>query len=154
MDKNSIFTANEIAFLKALVKHQVAFMMVGLSAAALQGAPAVTQDIDLWFRDIADPNLMAAIKQVGAVLVPSVGLHPPMLGGDAVKLFDIVLTVHGVGSFDAEVAAALNIPLEDVVIKVLPLDRIISSKRFLGRDKDLQVLKVLEDTLKTQNSQA
>ena len=47
MRKPSIFTENEIRFLRELVKNRVPFMIVGLSAAALQGAPVVTQDVDL-----------------------------------------------------------------------------------------------------------
>jgi hypothetical protein len=42
--KPSIFTENEIRFLRELVKNHVPFMIVGLSAAALQGAPVVTQN--------------------------------------------------------------------------------------------------------------
>ena len=49
MRKPSIFTENEIRFLRELVKNHVPFMIVGLSAAALQGAPVVTQDVDLSF---------------------------------------------------------------------------------------------------------
>ena len=60
----SIFTEKELAFLRELVRQRVAFMVVGLSAAALQGAPAVTQDIDLWFKDLADPKLKKALDRV------------------------------------------------------------------------------------------
>jgi hypothetical protein len=51
--------------MRELVNHQVRFLMVGLSAAALQGAPVVTQDVDLWFERLDDPNLTAALRQVG-----------------------------------------------------------------------------------------
>ena len=40
---------SELRFLRALLRRKVRFMVVGLSAAALQGAPVVTQDVDLWF---------------------------------------------------------------------------------------------------------
>ncbi len=39
------FSENEIRLLGALLKHKVRFMVVGLSAATLQGAPVVTQDV-------------------------------------------------------------------------------------------------------------
>ncbi|MGB7747091.1 MAG: hypothetical protein WBN75_07380 [Verrucomicrobiia bacterium] len=39
-------------------------MVVGLSAAALQGAPVVTEDIDLWFDNLSDPKLMQALVKV------------------------------------------------------------------------------------------
>ena len=54
MRKNLIFDDKEVAFLRELKRRKVQFMIVGLSAAALQGAPVVTQDIDLWFRDLED----------------------------------------------------------------------------------------------------
>ena len=47
MRRSLIFTEKEGRFLKELAKNKVRFMIVGLSAAALQGAPVVTQDIDL-----------------------------------------------------------------------------------------------------------
>ena len=56
MAKGLPFTDNEAAFLAELTNTGVEFMIVGLSAALLQGAPAVTQDIDLWFKDLQDPG--------------------------------------------------------------------------------------------------
>lgn len=50
----------ELRVLTSLVRHEVRFMIVGLSAAALQGAPTVTEDIDLWFEDLHDPKFTAA----------------------------------------------------------------------------------------------
>ena len=47
------FSENEIRLLGNLLKHKVRFMVVGLSAATLQGAPVVTQDVDLWFEKLA-----------------------------------------------------------------------------------------------------
>jgi hypothetical protein len=37
---------SELRFLEALLTRRVRFMVVGLSAAAMQGAPVVTQDVD------------------------------------------------------------------------------------------------------------
>lgn len=48
---------SELRLLASLVRHRVRFMVVGLSAAALQGAPVVTEDVDLWFEDLSDPKL-------------------------------------------------------------------------------------------------
>ena len=47
------FTDRELALLGALVEEGVEFLVVGLAAAALQGVPAVTQDVDLWFADLS-----------------------------------------------------------------------------------------------------
>lgn len=137
------FTAKEIAFLGALIRHKVPFMVVGLSAAALQGAPMVTQDVDLWFRDIEHPGIQKALETVGGIFVPSLGLNPPMFAGKHVEGFDIVLTVHGVKAFDVELHDALDCRLGNVTVKVLPLKRIIASKAALNRAKDRAALPAL-----------
>ncbi len=118
-------------------------MVVGLSAAALQGAPMVTQDIDLWFRDIEHPGIQKALRTVGGIFVPSMGMNPPMFAGKHVEGFDIVLTVHGVKSFDVEMKGALDCCLGTVTVKVLPLKRIIASKAALNREKDRASLPAL-----------
>ena len=140
----SIFTEQELAFLRELVRQGVAFMVVGLSAAALQGAPAVTQDIDLWFKDLADPKLKKALDRVGGLYVPPTGATPPMLAGRSVALFDIVLTMDGLKDFDEELSTSVEIPIGRTTVRVLSLERIIISKRTANREKDRLILPVLE----------
>jgi hypothetical protein len=146
---NSIFTVREIAFLKELHKRGVDYMIVGAAAAALQGAPIVTQDIDLWFKNFGDQGLKRALAKVGGVIVPQVGLHPPTFAGEAVELFDIVLTMHGLGSFDEEVKHTIPVDLGRLTVRALSLDRIIKSKEAVGRPKDVLTLPVLKDALAT-----
>ena len=55
-------SGSELGLLAALLRHRVRFLVVGLSAAALQGAPVVTEDIDLWFEELSDPKLALAPK--------------------------------------------------------------------------------------------
>ncbi len=57
-------TERELRLLRELVHHQVRFLIVGLSAAALQGAPVVTQDVDLWFGSLDDPKFTARADSV------------------------------------------------------------------------------------------
>ena len=140
----SIFTEKELAFLRELVRQGVAFMVVGLSAAALQGAPAVTQDIDLWFKDLADPKLKKALERVGGLYIPPTGATPPMLAGRSVALFDIVLTMDGLKDFDSELATSVEIPIGRTKVRVLSLERIIVSKRVANRQQDRLILPVLE----------
>jgi len=147
--ESSIFTAREISFLKALRKQGVDYMIVGAAAAALQGAPIVTQDIDLWFRDLGDPGIRKAVATVGGVIVPPIGIHPPTFGGEAVELFDIVLTMHGLGRFDKEKKHSILIDLGGLPVRILALDRIIKSKETVGRPKDVLTLPVLKDAWAT-----
>jgi len=124
-------------------------MIVGLSAAALQGAPVVTQDVDLWFRDLSDPGIKKSLKKVGGAFVPPIGLNPPMFAGNGIQLFDIVTAMHGLDSFDKEWGNTLELPLGQLTVRVLKLARIIKSKENLGREKDRLVLPVLRDAMAT-----
>ena len=149
MAEKAIFTGKEVSFLKELHKQGVDYMIVGAAAAALQGAPIVTQDIDLWFKDLSDPGLRKAVAKVGGVIVPSIGLHPPTFAGGGVELFDIVLTMHGLGTFNEEIKNSIVVDLGDLPVRILALDRIIKSKEAVGRPKDVLTLPVLRDALAT-----
>lgn len=94
-----LFGEREIAFLDALRTARVEFLVVGLSAAALQGAPVVTRDVDLWVRDLGDERFHAVLKRFGAAYVPPVGLNPPMIVGKRIDMFDLVVSMHGLESF-------------------------------------------------------
>ena len=120
---------------------------MGLSAAALQGAPVVTQDVDLWFEELTDPKIREALKEVNAAYAPPSHLNPPMFVGGEIELFDIVLTLHGLGNFSEEWQNSIEVPMGDEKLRVLRLDRIIASKRKANRPKDQLVLPVLEDSL-------
>lgn len=145
----AIFTDKEIKFLRALVAQRVPFIVVGLSAATLQGAPVVTQDVDLWFERLDHPGIAKALKQCGGTYIPPINLHPPMFVGNSLELFDIVVHMHGLGSFADESNNTIDIPLGATTVKALKLDRIIASKEALQRPKDQLVLPVLRDTLIT-----
>lgn len=147
MGAPAIFTEAEQSFLRELNRRGVEYMIVGLAAAALQGVPAVTQDIDLWFKDLSDPRIAEALKQVGGIYVPPTLSTPPMFAGMSVSLFDIVLTMHGLRSFEHEMKGALSMRVGRMTLKVLPLERIIASKKATNRQKDRLVLPVLKDAL-------
>jgi hypothetical protein len=146
------FTDKEAAFLEALVEEGVEFLVVGLAAAALQGAPAVTQDIDLWFRDLNDARLAKALGRVGAIYIPPRANHGPLFAGAGTELFDVVLKPQGLRTFAVEARRALRVPLGDAEVPVLPLARIIASKRAADRAKDRAILPVLEDVLRVIQS--
>ena len=139
--------ASELRFLRALLRRKVRFMVVGLSAAALQGAPVVTQDVDLWFENLSDPRIGEALREVEAAYVPPSILNPPMFAGGGVELFDIVLTLHGLGTFSRELRNCVDVSLGRHKLKVLGVDRILASKREANRAKDRLVIPVLEDSL-------
>lgn len=139
---------DEAEFLKQLGRHKVEFMMIGLAAAALQGAPIVTQDIDLWFKDLSDPGIKKSLKIVGGTYVSPIVGNSPTFAGKKVSLFDIVVDVDGLKKFDEEMTHTTVFDLYGAKVPVLHLERIIKSKKKANRPKDRLSLPVLEDALK------
>ena len=142
----------ELRLLESLLRHKIRFMVVGLSAAALQGAPVVTEDIDLWFDDLSNPKLSQALVKVGAAYIPPFGYNPPMLGGVGSEPFDVVIRMNGLGEFADEWKRALEIKVGKLKLKVLPLERILASKQAANRPKDRRVIPVLQNTIRTLQS--
>ncbi len=145
--ENLPFNETELLLFKELLKRNIPFMIVGLSAAILQGVPVVTQDVDLWVKTISDPNFQEAIRSVGGAYIPTIMLNPPQIGGPGLELLDLVSHMHGLKSFEEEYQKCDTVLIKDMPIKVLPLDRIIASKEAAGRPKDKMVMYALKDAL-------
>ena len=141
------FSESELRLLRVLLKRKVRFMVVGLSAATLQGAPVVTQDVDLWFENLGDPRLSRALREVGAAYVLPSAVNPPMLAGAGTELFDIVLRMDGLGTFAREIKNCVDVSLGRQKLKVLSLERILASKLAADRPKDRLAIPVLRDAL-------
>jgi hypothetical protein len=141
------FSESELRLLRVLLQRKVSFMVVGLSAATLQGAPVVTQDVDLWFENLGEPRISRALQEVGAAYVPLSINNPPMLAGAGAELFDIVIRMDGLGAFADEIKNCIEIPLGRQKLKVLSLERILASKLAANRAKDRLTIPVLRDAL-------
>lgn len=141
------FSESELRLLRILLKRKVRFMVVGLSAATLQGAPVVTQDVDLWFENLGELKISRALQEVGAAYVPPSNLNPPMLAGAGAELFDIVVRMDGLGTFAEEIKNCVEISLGRQKLKVLSLERILASKMAANRAKDKLTIPVLQDAL-------
>ena len=139
----------ELQVLESLLRHKIRFMVVGLSAAALQGAPVVTEDIGLWFETLGDPKLSQALRKVGVAYVPPFGLNPAMLTGAGSEPFDVVIRMDGLGEFADEWELALEIKVGKLRLKVLPLEHILASKQAANRPKDQRVIPVLQNVIRT-----
>ena len=135
----------ERRFLQALGDLGVRYLVVGMSAALLQGARGATEDIDLWFHDLSDPRIGEAASRAGGFWVTR--SEPPMLGGMGER-FDVVTTMSGLPDFSEEYSGAKEFSVDGVTLKVLPLERIIASKRAANRGKDQVALQSLELALK------
>ena len=146
------FTESERRLLQTLLRRKVRFMVVGLSAATLQGAPVVTQDVDLWFENLGDLKISRALQACGAAYVPPSINNPPMLAGEGAELFDIVIRMDGIGTFAEEIKNCVDIPLGRQKLKVLSLERILASKLAANRSKDKLTIPVLRDALSATQS--
>lgn len=142
-----VLTEAERRYLAELVANDVPFIIVGLTAAALQGANTSTVDIDLWFETGADPRIADAARLAGGIGISSFGMMPASLGGPLGDRLDVVLEMSGLDRFDQEYVRSKAISVEGVTVRVLPLDRILASKRAARRPKDLAAIPALEEAL-------
>lgn len=133
-DDPRFLTPAERAFLEALNDLGVRYLLVGMSAALLQGARGVTEDVDLWFESLADDRIGEAARRAGGFYVTRT--QPPMLGGPLGERFDVVTTMSGLPDFAAEHARAKETELDGIPVRLLPLRRILHSKRTASRVKD------------------
>jgi predicted nucleotidyltransferase len=149
MQDFSALTKGERDLLQALRRHGVPFMLVGLSAAVLQGANTATRDIDIWFADVSDPRIGQAVQEANGIWVPgSFGMRPPQIGGDAIgDRLDVVTHMHGLGTFAEEIENSVLVEVDGIPLRILKLERIIASKRAAGRSKDLASIPALEEAL-------
>jgi len=137
---------------KAIHQHGLEVVMIGNSAAALQGAPVTTIDIDFLFRKTPAnlKKLKAIAKELGGVLLkpyyPSSDLFRLMRDEDTLQL-DFMATIHGIRSFEGLRSRAKRIDLGGHSILVAGLADIIKSKRAAGRVKDRAVIEILKKTL-------
>lgn len=143
---DSILSAAEKRLLAELDDRGVRYLVVGMSAALLQGARGATEDIDLWFEDVTDPRIAEAVRAAGGIWISgSFGLGPPRIGGEELsERFDVVVHMSGLESFDREYRARRYEEVEGLRLPVLPLDRILHSKKSAARPKDLAAAPAIE----------
>ena len=125
---------------------------MGMGAALIEGAPGTTQDLDLWLGRIDEAQLREAARMAGGVYTSGFGLQPPALGGEGLDRVDVVLTASGLDLFEQELRNAREYELDGVRVKVLPLERVIVSKRAARRAKDIAQIPMLEAALAARNA--
>lgn len=146
-------TPAERTLLIALNTRGVRFLIIGLGAAVLQGAPVSTQDLELWLERPTDDGVRQAAADAGGFWIAGFGLHPPGFGGAGLERIDVVLTAHGLEDFAAEYAHAKEMQIDGIAVRVLPLERVIASKRSTNRPKDIAALPALEATLRARDGE-
>ena len=136
-----------------LDKHGLEAVLIGNAAAALQGAPVTTIDLDFLFRKTPANirKLKALSRELDAVLLrpfyPVTGLFRIARDADGLQL-DFMSAIDGIRSFEGLRSRAKPVRLGNAQLYVAALTDIIKSKKAAGRPQDLAVLRVLENALK------
>lgn len=118
-----------------------------MSSAILQGVPASTLDTDLWV-DVPERQYMRLIDlslSVGATQIRNTVVA--LRNG---SLVNFLFSITGLASFATEWRRAKEVKFYLPKVKVLPLERIIRSKEFLMRPKDVAHLPLLRDVLNSR----
>ena len=116
-----------------------------MTAAILQGVPVTTLDTDLWI-DLPSRQYIRVLnicRKLGATILANTVVS---LSDDT--LVNFVYAVHGLTSFKQEYKSAREIDWLGMRVRILPLERIYKSKKFVGRPKDLAHLPLLEEALR------
>jgi len=142
-----VLTPAERVLLEALDALGLRYLLVGMGAALVEGAHGTTQDLDLWLGRIDAAKVGEAARRAGGFYTPGFGMQPPAIGGDGLDRVDLVLTASGLDSFEAEYARSHEYLLDGVRVRVLPLARVIASKRAANRPKDAAQIPLLEAAL-------
>ncbi|MSR65450.1 MAG: hypothetical protein EXS18_06680 [Verrucomicrobiae bacterium] len=114
-------------------------------AAVEQGAPLTTVDYDFW---VGVPErqyvrfLAIARRQGGTIMARTLyelkdGTH-----------VNVIFQPDGLQSFDTEFKRCKIGRIAGQRVRILPLSRVIASKKASNRDKDIAVLPILERTLR------
>jgi predicted nucleotidyltransferase len=146
--------------LGVLTAHEVEFLVVGGVAAALQGAPVTTQDVDIVYR-IDEENIGRLLRALDELHAIARG-DPRQLRFNETHLRTTghKLTITDAGALDVLGSIQDGLRYEDLAsssdelevaghrTRVLKLELLIDLKRSLARPKDLAMLPVLEATLR------
>ena len=133
------------AFLKALRAERIDCILIGAMAAIEQGAPLMTVDYDFWvgLPERQYVRLLTVVQRLGGTIRSRTVYE--LSDGTQVNA---VFKPNGLQSFNWEWKRGRLGRLEGVSVRILPLRRVIASKRAANRDKDIAVLPILERTLR------
>lgn len=105
----------------------------------------MTVDYDFWVRmpERQYVKLLALVRKQGGTILARTFYE----SSDGTQV-NAVFQPDGLHAFEAEFKRCPIAKLDGHEVRVLPLQRVIASKRAAGRDKDLATLPILERTLR------
>ena len=132
-------------------------VMIGNAAAALEGAPVTTIDVDFFFRKT--PANLRKLKKVARALDATI-LRPYYPVSDLFRVaaedlalqIDFMATVHGMRSYNSVKSRAISVDVGGETFLVASLADIIASKRAANRPRDRAVLDALTTTLEEKKA--
>jgi len=136
------------AFLKALQHEKIDHILIGAMAAIRHGAPLTTIDYDFWV-DLPERQyvrLLTIVQRLGGTIRAQTVYE--LSDGTQVNA---VFRPDGLRAFRTERKISRIGKIDGVPVPILPLARVIASKRAANRDKDIAVIPVLERTLRLAN---
>lgn len=137
--------------LLALSAEKVNYLLVGAYALAAHGYPRATMDIDIWVKP--DPaNAAAVLRSLERFGVPIQNLSQKDLEKDdtvfqigvAPRRIDILTGVSGL-DFDATFSNAIEVRIDEVLLRIPSVADLIRNKRASGRTRDLADAELLEN---------
>ena len=141
-----------LKLVQAATKVGLEFIVVGMTAGVLHGAPVMTQDIDILVRDTPTnrKKLHALCKKLGdARLMKLHALSDILTIVGADLPVDVIFDrLPGNLKFEAIRKRANLINLGKTRVRIASLEDIIASKKASGRPKDKAHILVLKDVIK------
>jgi len=138
-----------IQLLQTLRAERIRFILAGMSAANLQGVLAATIDVDIWI-GLPSRQYMRVInicRKLGATLRSQNKVY---LSDDTPV--DFIYEISGLTTFDKEYSRSNQVSFHGLRIPVLPLERIIKSKKAAARDKDKLHIILIRQTLRVKRA--
>jgi predicted nucleotidyltransferase len=142
---------------RLLAKHRLDAVLIGNAAAALQGAPVTTEDLDFFMRrtPLNVKKLRAIAADLGVSLEqpfhPASHLYRMVRAADHLQ-FDFMVVIAGIRSFEGVKVRASIVEFGGNPLRVAALEDVIRSKEAAGRLVDRAVLPVLRRTLKERDA--
>jgi len=124
-------------------------MLVGMSAANLQGVMASTIDVDIWVGLPA--RQYVRVQNICRKLKATVQSANKVYLEDDTPV-DFIYEITGLEVFSREYRRAIQMPFHGLKVPVLPLERICRSKTAIGRDKDQLHILIIKKFLKSKKS--
>jgi hypothetical protein len=146
-DTNARRSSPLARLIQSLGKEKIRFQVVGMTAAVYQGVMLNTMDTDIWV-DLPTRQYMRLWN-----LIRSQGgsaLSQTLYVLEDGKVVNFLFEVTGLKEFAVEYRDALTLRMEGLKVKVLPLARILKSKKTIMRDKDVAHILHIERVLKAR----